>query len=139
MPNPDLDQLLNALVPFAQEMLSKHGEFYPFGASMNPAGEISAVAVGGEDEHPESEELVASLTEAFRKQAAAGEIRAAGICLDVRVVPPGQTDKTDAVKCCLEHQAGEAIDVYIPYRKGFLGRYKYAELFAGKRKPEFFV
>lgn len=27
MAHPDLNQLLNALLPFAQEMLAKHGEF----------------------------------------------------------------------------------------------------------------
>jgi len=42
MAHPDLDQLLNAVLPFAQQMLSKHGEFFPFGASMTIDGEIIA-------------------------------------------------------------------------------------------------
>jgi hypothetical protein len=35
----DLNELLNALLPFAQEMLTKHGEFFPFGVSIAAGGE----------------------------------------------------------------------------------------------------
>ncbi|MEA2711218.1 MAG: hypothetical protein QOF78_3819 [Phycisphaerales bacterium] len=44
MANPDLDELLNALIPFAQQMLAEHGEFFPFGASMDAKGESSVRA-----------------------------------------------------------------------------------------------
>ena len=36
---PDLDALMSALLPFAQRMLSKHGEFYPFGAAIDREGQ----------------------------------------------------------------------------------------------------
>jgi hypothetical protein len=39
MAHPDLDQLLNAGLKFAQEMLAKRGAFFPFGCSMNIEGE----------------------------------------------------------------------------------------------------
>ena len=42
----DLDDLLNFVVPLAQELLGKNGQFYPFGATMSQAGEASLV---GED------------------------------------------------------------------------------------------
>ena len=132
MSRADLDALLNALLPFAQEALSKHGEFYPFGASMNHAGEISASMAYDGDEHPSSQDVIALLRDAFRHLVAGSEIRAAGICYDVRVAPPGSEKKTDAIQAELEHQDGEALDVFLPYRKGFLGRLKYGDLFAGK-------
>jgi hypothetical protein len=44
MAHPDLDELLNALLPFAQQLLSKHGEFYPFRSAMTTDGEIEAAA-----------------------------------------------------------------------------------------------
>src|SRR5262245_5639067 len=34
----DCEDLMNAVLPFAREMLSKHREFYPFGAAMSPSG-----------------------------------------------------------------------------------------------------
>jgi len=36
--HPDLDALLNNLLPFAERMLREHGEFYPFGGSITPDG-----------------------------------------------------------------------------------------------------
>jgi hypothetical protein len=132
MPHPDLDELLNALVPFAQQMLSKHGEFYPFGASVDAKGEVRCVAGDVGDEKPESQDLIELLLNGFREEAKRGDIRAAAICYDVRIVPPGQKEKTDAIALRLEHKDGESLEAYVPYRKGFLGKYRYDDLFAGK-------
>lgn len=52
MAHPDLNQLLNSLLPFAKRRLAEHGEFYPFGSTMKPDGEIVAVGVHDGDEHP---------------------------------------------------------------------------------------
>ena len=127
------------LVPFAQQMLSKHGEFYPFGATMTSAGEIVANAADAGEEQPEPQKVIELLAQGFREEAANGKIRAAGMCVDIRTIPPGGTDKTDAICVSLEHQTGEAVDVCVPYRKGMFGRMKYGELFAGKREAQFFV
>ena len=140
MAHPDLDNLTNALLPFAKQMLAEHGEFYPFGSTMNASGEI--VAVGAQLEgtdHPLSQPLIDIMTQAFRAQAASGEIRAAGICYDIRTIPPGQTEKTDAICLGLEHQSGQSVSVFVPYRKGWFGKDKYGELFAAKRDAEIFV
>ena len=130
MPHADLEELLNALLPFAQEMLKKHGEFYPFGAAIDAKGEIAAQAAQPDEENPDSQVVIDMLVAGMRDQANRGEIRAAGICYDSRVVPPGKTEKTDGIACRLEHENGEAVQTFVPYRKGFLGRYKYDELFA---------
>jgi hypothetical protein len=44
MAREDLNSLLGTLFPFAQDMLANHGEFYPFGATMTPTGEIKQTA-----------------------------------------------------------------------------------------------
>jgi hypothetical protein len=139
MAHEDMNELLGTLLPFAQQTLSKHGEFYPFGASMDSGGQINSVAADDGDEHPESQKLIEMMTRGFRDKATAGTIRAAAICADVRIVPPGQTEKTDAICVSAEHENGEALDAYLPYKKGFLGRLKYGELFAARRTPQFFV
>jgi len=139
MPDDDLDELLNLLFTFAQQALSKHGEFYPFGATISADGKLTPVMAAGEDEHPEPQEDIGLMTRSFRKEAAAGKIRAAGICLDVRTIPPGETEKTDAICARLERQSGEATEVYLPYKKGRLRGFKYGEMFAVKRNPEYFV
>lgn len=137
--HPDLDTLLNDLLPFAERMLAKHGEFYPFGGSIRPDGERISVGAKGSSDRPKSQELIAIMTDSFRAQATQGKIRAAGICFDVRVIPPGQADKTDAIQLALEREGGDAVDVFVPYARLPDGEFTYGELFACERTPTFFV
>ena len=139
MAHPDLDSLLNFILPFAQQMLGKHGEFYPFGSTMKTGGEIVAEAASEGHDHPASQTFIDLLTRAFRNEAAAGQIRAAGICYDVRTTPPGQTEKTDAICVGLEHNTGQCVSVFLPYKKGWFGKIQYGELFASARHPQIFV
>jgi len=87
--------IASTVVSFAKLMLGEQDEFYPFGATMSSSGEITNIGAAVEgDDHPLSKTLIDLMTERFRQQATKGEIRAAAICCDVRVIPPGQTDKT---------------------------------------------
>jgi hypothetical protein len=139
MAHSDLDQLLNAVLPFAQQMLARHGEFFPFGSSMTTSGEVIANGAYDGDEQPPSQQVIELLTQAFRQEASAGKIRAAAICYDVRTIPPGQSEKTDAICVSAEHQNGEAADVYLPYKKSLFGKISYGEIFGAARKREFFA
>jgi len=138
MAHPELDQLLNSVLGFARQMLSKHGEFFSFGSSMDLAGKIAMDAAYQGAEHPPSQELIDLLTQAYSRRAEAGELRAAAICADVRIVPPGKSDKTDAISVGLEHQSGEAVTVFLPHEKGWFGRIRYGKLFASAREVQFF-
>jgi len=119
-------------------MLAKHGEFFPFGSSMTADGEIIANGAYDGDEQPPSQQLIDLLTQAFRQQATDGKIRAAAVCYDVRTIPPGQSERTDAICVSAEHQNGEAADVYLPYKKGWFGKISYGKIFGAARKREFF-
>jgi hypothetical protein len=44
MSDQDFTKLTSTLVPFAQEMLGKHSEFYPFAATMDKNGNLAQVA-----------------------------------------------------------------------------------------------
>jgi hypothetical protein len=139
MAHPDLNQLLNTLLPLAEQLLAKHGEFFPFGATMTSSGNINQNSAYTGEEHPKSQELIKLMTQAFQQQTGSGQLRAAGICMDIRVIPPGQTEKTDAICLGLEHVSGESVNVCVPYKKGWFGKIKYGTLFAGQRKAEFFI
>lgn len=84
------------------------------------------------------QDLIALMEKGFEAAAKAGEIRALGLCIDSRVVPPGETAKFDAICCSLEHECGEAGEVFLPYRKGLFGRLKYGEIFAIAAAPKTF-
>jgi hypothetical protein len=140
MAHPDLDQLFEALFPFAQLMLSEHGEFYPFGATMQQDGEIVSIgARDDDDDHPPSQHLIDLLTRAFHRQVASGSLRAAGICYDVCIIPPGESVKTDAICCSLEHLSGESVDVFVPYQRNDRDGVRYGKTFAQRRSRQFFA
>lgn len=138
MSRPDLDALLNPLLMFARQMLAKHGEFYPHAAVLNVEGKVALVASYDGDEHPASQAVLDELHAGLRVMAQKAMIRAAGVCFDVRILPPGGTEKTDAIQVDLEHMDGEAISVFLPYRKSIFGKQKYAELFATSGTPTLF-
>jgi hypothetical protein len=139
MAETDFDQLLNTLIPVAQEMISKHGEFFPFGSSIGTDGKVDLNTPYKENNCPTSQLIIDIMTQGFRKSALDGKIRAAGICYDVRTIPPGKNKKTDAIWVTLEQQTGEAVDVIVPYKKGIFGQYSYGKYFAADRDPQFFV
>ncbi|HYC90597.1 MAG TPA: hypothetical protein VEO54_15380 [Thermoanaerobaculia bacterium] len=61
--------LLAHLHPFAQQMLRKHGTFYPFAATVTASGAIAGVAVQMPDEHPTSTAVIAALWEGLTIEA----------------------------------------------------------------------
>ena len=66
----DCEKLLAAFIPFAQEVLAKHGEFYPFGGYMTPNGEIVSVGAKiNDEEYPRSTDLLEFLRTSFSESA----------------------------------------------------------------------
>jgi hypothetical protein len=122
-----MDSLLDALITFAQQTLEKYGEFYPFAAAITSGGELQMV--GGEtgDERPASQEVLDTLYAGLGDQARRGEIRASGVCFDVRL---RGADTDDAIQVSLEHSEGDPANVYLPYKRRRLRRLEYGELFA---------
>lgn len=140
MENSDLNELLNAVLPVAEMLLAKYGEFLPIGAIMLSNGEIRHVGAQVEgEEYPGAHSLMELLTETFRKAATAGKLRAAAMAYDVLTVPPGKSQKQDAVCCSLEHCLGEAVDVFRPYIKSGEGTFQFDEVFVTERTPNFFT
>jgi len=120
--------MLNLALPFAQQMLARHGEFYPYAFSMNSEGEVRMEAAHTGSERPSSLDLLALL---YRGLAAKGkELRAAAIASDVKL---GSGE--DAIRLEIEHREGAVLAVVLPYRKEH-GGIKYGDLaaFPGERR-----
>jgi hypothetical protein len=111
----ECEVLLNEAMPFAQKMLREHGEFYPYGYEMNPAGDIKLVAGYTGADHPKSQTIIDLLVEGFKKDAAANKIRATALVYDMLVVPPGASAKTDAIAVALDHRDNYSVIVIFPY------------------------
>ena len=105
---------------------------------MTPQGQISQTAADIGEEHPNSQELIELLAGAFRVQAAKNELRATAICLDVRTIPPGETQKVDAICARLDHSDGESLEVYLPYSEDPSGEISFGKLFAVRGNQDIF-
>lgn len=111
-----MDALLNAALPFAQQQLAKHGEFYPYGVALTTDGKVEMLAATTGEEHPASAELLDLLAKGVVSRL--GQFRAAAFVADVRVGP----GHGDAIRVEIEHQEGHAIAVLLPYSKKRFGR-----------------
>src|SRR6266480_3062129 len=103
-PKADCEALMNAILPFAKQMLNRYGAFYPFGGTMRSDGQLTPVAGYDGREHPPSADIIEFLTAAFIAGAKQGEFKATALVYDVRVRMPSNGDKSDAIAVSLNHR-----------------------------------
>lgn len=125
----DLDGLLNAALPFAQQMLDERGEFFPYAVGLDASNDVRMIATEPDlGEAPPSEEVLALLIAGLRTER--DRLRAVGIVVDVRL------SNSDAIRVELEHSEGPAMAVLLPYtKKRFRRGVEYGELSAGAAAP----
>jgi hypothetical protein len=106
----DLDGLLTAVLPFAEQTISKYGEMYPFGAAVTGSGELKMLAAdSGSGDHPGSQDVLNALYAGARQSR--DEHRAVAFAADVKA------NGSDAVRVELEHQEGTALTLLVPYER----------------------
>lgn len=133
----EIQELLGALLPHAERMLSEHGEFYPYAMTLDSDGAIESVAPAIDSDDPDVSDVLVALHNGLREQAAEGSIRASGIAADVTLTDPDSGETTDAVQLELDHADGDAVDIYVPYETAGDG-IKFGELVAAEgREPVF--
>ncbi len=131
MPDPraEMEELLDAVLPFARGMIEDHGEFHPAAASMDAAGEIGFVAAYTGEEFPPGGHLIALMTSELRDQAEHGTIRASAVFANVTVELPA-IGRTDAIQVVIEHRDADPVTVHLPYRKKRLRGREFGDLVA---------
>jgi hypothetical protein len=104
----DLDGLLNAVLPFAEQTIAKYGELFPFGASVNTSGDLAMLAADPAiGEQPASNEVLQMLRQGVQRSL--DTTRAVAFVVDVLV------EGSDAIRMEMEHREGTAIVVLAPY------------------------
>jgi hypothetical protein len=136
----ELDALLNAVLPFAEQMLRQHGDFYPFAATVAPDGRVSLIQpdLGEDEEIPESDQIVHLLYEGLRDQALRGEIRGGAVCTNVSVQLDENDEENDAVRVSLDHAKHDPLDIFQPYAIEPSGDVVYGEIVAVAADPRVF-
>ena len=115
-PKEDCEVIMGATLPFAERMLSIHGEFFPFGGAMLPNGEIVAVAGYEGDEHPKSEDVIGLIKKIFVAGDSKGKYKATALVYDARVNLPSDGGKSDAIAVSLNHRDQYSVVVFFPYK-----------------------
>jgi hypothetical protein len=112
----EVEELMNSLLPLAKKMLAEAGEFYPYGGYIDQNGRITHVSgrIEGTD-YPKSKPIIDLLTRNFQQGAKDKKLKATAVIFDVRIRPPGEDNKTDAIQVCLDHQGGYSAKVLFPY------------------------
>jgi hypothetical protein len=111
------ERLMNAMLPLAEKMLRRYGEFHPYGGYMKLDGTI--VDVGAEDpdtDHPKSKDLIYVLRSSFREMANTNQCKAVAVVFDVAVNLPNSNRKSDAIQICVDHADGYSAEVFFPYQ-----------------------
>ena len=111
----EAESLLNAALPFAEYMLGKVGEFFPFARAFGPSRELISIMSYDGDERPPSDTLIKLLESGLRRGAETGEYVVTALVYDVRLTPQGSEKPTDAIAAELEHVDGYAVTVFFPY------------------------
>lgn len=139
-PKEELEQLLNAGLPYAQDMLEEHGEFQPFGAVMDPDGEIQMVAGHSDDEVLRADAAIAILMEAFLEGAAENRYKAVALFSNVTIEmgDDGNSEEATAIQGNLEHSDGYCVDVFLPYVSAGDAPVEYRQLVASPREGQIF-
>lgn len=133
-PKDECDVLLNTVVPFAREMLSKHKGFFPFGATMSPSGKVSRTE--GPTGDVQLKDLIALLEQGFQDGAQQGLYKATALVVEVKTTPPGKKEKQTAVEVRLDHRDNYSVRVVFPYDFSSAGELTLGSPFAvpGDRK-----
>jgi hypothetical protein len=112
----EAQRLVDESLPFAEELLTKYGEFFPFGRVIEVGGAVGHHAGYPGGEQPPSSEVIDVLQKAWRQMAADGSIRATALTYDIRTIPPGRSEKQDAVCIAIDHRDSYSVRVIFPYR-----------------------
>lgn len=115
---PPFETLQMALVKTALDKLKAEEQFKPFAICLLASGEVAMCAVEGANLW----EVLLNLKDTLRKGASAGDITAAGICVQTSYENPETRKSESSLSCLLETTGGDAARCIVPYSKGWFGK-----------------
>lgn len=108
-------QLMHALMPFAEKMLNESGGFLPYAGVITPDDQIQLVQFAHEGEGAEAQEVYEHANAALRQGAQDGKWTTTALVTDVNVTKPGEQDSMQAVSFALDDSEGNSVEVFFPY------------------------
>jgi hypothetical protein len=114
----ECEKLLNAVLPFAEKMLSQRREIRPFGVAMTRNGQIFSTHRYPSEHRPPARNAAAIIEKGLQQGASSGRYEAVALVHDMLVVPPGSNDQQHAIAIRLDHRGGYSVIVFYPYDLG---------------------
>lgn len=136
-PKEEVEVVLNAIIPFAEEQLKKNKTFYPFGMVMLNDGSVAQTICEFEVDHPQSMDVINRIKEIHSNDAKNNIIKISGICWDSKI-ELANGKKTDAMCVRLEHIDNYSIELYKPYSFSLFGKLQTSDILAQKGNREIF-
>jgi len=129
---------MGAILPLAEKMLRRYGEFYPYGGYMKLDGTVVEVGAADPDaDHPKSKDVIYLLRSSLRDMARSNQCKAVAVVFDVTVTLPNSNRRSDAIQVCVEHSDHYSAEVFFPYQL-IENELVYGETFAQQGKVEVF-
>lgn len=135
--SPEIHRLLDALTKLAAQFLQEEESFPPSGATLDTDDKVALVKPFDGEGYEAPEMQVGLLQASFRQAAGKGEIRACAFSLDVQVQDPHTEQETEAILVSVETEAGEAMDIFVPYTRE--PDFELGRPFAGEREARIFA
>ena len=118
-PQEQAEQLVNAVLPLAEQMLKEHGEFLPYAGVIKADGQIEVMQFSPEGSEPKTlltaKQMHQGATEMLREGAQTGDYTTTALVSNVYVVKPGTEDKVEAVAVSIDDAEGNSMEVFFPY------------------------
>ena len=136
----EFERLLDATFPFVEDLLKKHGEFFPLASAIDKNDSVAHVGTYEGNEQPESDKVITDLKVGLREGAKKGNYKAIAIFYDVRVVVPNTNQKTDAIAVFVENTKNtKAYKLFYPYTLTKDSVLTFAESWRNEIEKEIFV
>ena len=136
-PKEQCEVLLDKLLPFAENQMKKHREFFPFAAVILTDDTVELTGSFDGTEHPESKDVINDLIQIHKQLASEGKIKASGIAWNASVAS-ADGKPTDAIIVSLEHKDDYSVIVGEPYKVGLFKKVNFGNLFAMEGKHDIF-
>ena len=112
----DFERLLDATFPFVENLLKKHGEFFPIASVIDKNDSIAYIGTYDGDEQLLSDKVIADLKMGLREGLKKGDYKVIAIFYDVRVIDPNTNQKTDAIAVFVENKNDTTANkLFYPY------------------------
>ncbi len=113
----DIQALINIFFPFAEELIVKFGEFFPYAGATNLEGEFVSVGLQDEIKHLSSAQVINSLKASLK--SGHDKYIVTAVFYQVSTTDAVTDEKQDAIGVFVEHKEGQiAYDFFYPYVLG---------------------